>query len=289
MKRKVRRVKRFLALALSVCMIMGGLGLNCLTAMASEGTNVFVRIENDTVYFQTALNKTGGVIAAGTEIKDSLSKGMSFDKENAKLLVGKITEDGIVATNEDLGIGTGYSIDYSISTDGCETMTIKFLKETSVVAVLDYSVRLTDKKNISSYKNELVEPLEDGNSTTTITFSTKTYVENVEDYEIVPAGTEGAVKLYETEGKAVVKLTGTKLIVDKEAWDEEIEIPAQTRQETKTVTDKEAWTEEIHHPAETHEETRTVVDKEEWIETIHHPAETKTVENEVVVKEAWTE
>lgn len=78
----------------------------------------------------------------------------------------------------------------------------------------------------------------------------------MERYDIVPAGTEGAVKLYESQGKAVVKVTGTKVVVDKEAWDEEIDVPAKTHEETKTVTDQEAWTEEIHHPAETHQETK---------------------------------
>ena len=46
------------------------------------------------------------------------------------------------------------------------------------------------------------------------------------------------------------------------------------------VVDKEAWTETIDHPAETHEEVTPAYD-----ETVHHDAEYKTV----VVKEAWTE
>ena len=39
------------------------------------------------------------------------------------------------------------------------------------------------------------------------------------------------------------------------------------------VVDKEAWTETIEHPAETHEEQQWVVDKEAWTETIEHPEE----------------
>lgn len=50
--------------------------------------------------------------------------------------------------------------------------------------------------------------------------------------------------------------------------------------EYKTVVDKEAWVETINHPAETHEETIPAYD-----ETVHHDAEYKTV----VIKEAYDE
>ena len=51
------------------------------------------------------------------------------------------------------------------------------------------------------------------------------------------------------------------------------------------VVDKEAWTETIEHPAEYKDVW--VVDKEAWTETINHPAEYKDVW--VVDKPAWTE
>lgn len=73
-----------------------------------------------------------------------------------------------------------------------------------------------------------------------------------------------------------------KVVTDKEAWDETIEHPAVTHEET--VVDKEAYDETIEHPAITHEET--VVDEEAWDETvIDKPAYDETV----IDKPAWDE
>ena len=83
-----------------------------------------------------------------------------------------------------------------------------------------------------------------------------------------------------------------KVVTDKEAWDETIEHPAVTHEET--VVDEEAWDETIEHPAVTHEET--VVDKEAWDETvIDKLAYDETVIDEpaydetVIDKPAWDE
>lgn len=78
-------------------------------------------------------------------------------------------------------------------------------------------------------------------------------------------------------------------IVDKEAVYDTIHHPAETHEEQQWVVDKEAWTETIEHPAETHEEQQWVVDKEAWTETIEHPAETHEEQQWVVDKEAWDE
>lgn len=97
----------------------------------------------------------------------------------------------------------------------------------------------------------------------------------------------------------------------KEAWDEEVNHPAEyedvwivdkeavyektwivDKEEVrgdKWVVDKEAVYETVHHPAETHEEKQWVVDKEAWTETIEHPAETHEEQQWVVDKEAWDE
>ena len=97
----------------------------------------------------------------------------------------------------------------------------------------------------------------------------------------------------------------------KEAWDEEVNHPAEyedvwivdkeaeyektwivDKEEVrgdKWVVDKEAVYETVHHPAETHEEQQWVVDKEAWTETIEHPAETHEEQQWVVDKEAWDE
>lgn len=97
----------------------------------------------------------------------------------------------------------------------------------------------------------------------------------------------------------------------KEAWDEEVNHPAEyedvwivdkeavyektwivDKEEVrgdKWVVDKEAVYETVHHPAETHEEKQWVVDKEAWTETIEHPAETHEEQQWVVDQEAWDE
>ena len=74
-------------------------------------------------------------------------------------------------------------------------------------------------------------------------------------------------------------------VVDKEAWTEYKEHPAETHEEFQWVVDVPAVTDFIKHPAVT--EDKWVVDKEAWTETIKHEAEYEKVW--VVDKEAYTE
>ena len=100
-------------------------------------------------------------------------------------------------------------------------------------------------------------------------------------------------------------------VVDKEAWTEEIQHPAETHEEW--VVDKEAWVEKVEHPEQGHyengkllepekghyeevivtperEEKKWVVDKEAWVEEINHPEkfhyETVIIEPE---REEWVD